>query len=70
MNEYIIHLREFFGNSELEIESPVDDHEFKLVAMNIKLSESQAKRLVKSIVEICENVLLAEREELILSEDL
>ena len=61
MNEYTINLREFYNNSELEIQSPVDDHEFKLVAMNLKLSESQAKRLVKSIIEICENVLLSER---------
>ena len=61
MNEYTIHLREFFGNSELEIQSPVDDHEFKLIALNMKLSESQAKRLTKTIIEICENVLLAER---------
>lgn len=61
MNEYTINLREFCGNSELEIESPVDDHEFKLITMNLKLSESQAKRLTKSIIEICENVLLAEK---------
>ena len=61
MNEYTVNLREFFGNSELEIQSPVDDHEFKLIVMNLKLSESQAKRLAKSIIEICENVLLAER---------
>ena len=61
MNEYTINVREGHGITKIEILSPIDDHEFKLKTVNVELSESQIKRLVKSIIEISENVLLAER---------
>ena len=61
MNEYTINVRECYGITHIEILSPVDDHEFTLRTVNVELSESQIKRLVKSIIEISENVLLAER---------
>lgn len=61
MNEYIINVREAHGITKIEIQSPVADHEFSLTTMNVDLSESQIKRLVKSIIEISENVFLAER---------
>lgn len=61
MNEYTINVKEGQGMISIEIESPVQDHEFILKTFNIELSEDQIKRLVKSIIEISENVLLAER---------
>ena len=61
MNEYTIHVREGHGITKIEILSPIADHEFELKTVNVELSESQIKRLVKSIIEISENVLLADR---------
>lgn len=61
MNEYTINVKEGQGMISIEIESPVQDHEFILKTFNIELSEDQIKRLVKSIIEISEGVLLAER---------
>ena len=61
MNEYIIQVKEAYGIRHIVIQSPVDDHEFELKTVNVELSASQIKRLVKSIIEISENVLLAER---------
>lgn len=61
MNEYTINVKEGQGMISIEIESPVQDHEFILKTYNIELSEDQIKRLVKSIIEISEGVFLAER---------
>ena len=61
MNEYTINVREGHGITKIEILSPIADHEFELKTVNVELSESQIKRLVKSIIEISENVLLADR---------
>jgi len=61
MNEYTINVKEGQGMISIEIESPVQDHEFILKTFNIELSEDQIKRLVKSIIEISEGVFLAER---------
>lgn len=61
MNEYTINVKEGQGMISIEIESPVQDHEFILKSFNIELSEDQIKRLVKSIIEISEGVFLAER---------
>lgn len=61
MNEYTINVKEGQGMISIEIESPVQDHEFILKTYNIELSEDQIKRLVKSIIEISEGVYLAER---------
>lgn len=61
MNEYTINVKEGHGMISIEIESPVQDHEFILKSFNIELSEDQIKRLVKSIIEISEGVFLAER---------
>lgn len=61
MNEYTINVKEGQGMISIEIESPVQDHEFILKTFNIELSESQIKSLVKSIIEISEGVFLAER---------
>lgn len=61
MNEYTINVKEGHGMISIEIESPVQDHEFKLKTYNVELTEAQIKRLVKSIIEISENVFLAER---------
>lgn len=61
MNEYTINVKEGKGMISIEIESPVQDHEFILKTFNIELSEDQIKRLVKSIIEISEGVFLAER---------
>ena len=61
MNEYTINVKEGQVMIYIEIESPVQDHEFILKTFNIELSEDQIKRLVKSIIEISEGVLLAER---------
>lgn len=61
MNEYTINVREGHGITHIEILSPVADHEFELKTVNVDLTESQIKRLVKSIIEISENVLLADR---------
>ena len=61
MNEYTINVKEGQGMISIEIESPVQDHEFILKTFNIELSEDQIKRLVKSIIDISEGVLLAER---------
>ena len=61
MNEYTINVKEGQGMISIEIESPVQDHEFILKTFNVKLSENQIKRLVTSIIEISEGVFLAER---------
>ena len=61
MNEDTINVKEGQGMISIEIESPVQDHEFILKTFNIELSEDQIKRLVKSIIEISEGVFLAER---------
>ena len=61
MNEYTINVKEGQGMISIEIESPVQDHEFILKSFNIELSVDQIKRLVKSIIEISEGVFLAER---------
>ena len=63
MNEYTInvHIHEGENITKLEILSPVQDQEYHLTVINKELSESQLKRLSKSIVEIIEGVFLAER---------
>lgn len=63
MNEYTInvHIHEGENITKLEILSPVQDQEYHLTVINKELSETQLKRLSKSIVEIIEGVFLAER---------
>lgn len=63
MNEYTINVHFHGGQNitKLEILSPVQDQEYHLTVINKELSEAQLKRLSKSIVEIIEGVLLAER---------